>query len=70
MFNPTRAREEREEEEARVLAAQWGSTPERAKEIVKRTKEEKDLDFQVQEQVVGDARGARGEGMIVSRISV
>lgn len=70
MFNPTRAREEREEEEARALAAQWGSTPERAKEIVKKTIDDKDLSFQVQEQVVGDARGTREGGMIVSRFSV
>lgn len=46
-FNPARAREEREEEEARALAAQWGSTPQRAKEVIRRTKEDKDLSFQV-----------------------
>ncbi|CAB1111382.1 unnamed protein product [Ectocarpus sp. CCAP 1310/34] len=46
VFNPTRAREEREEEEARALAAQWGSTPERAKEIVSKTIDDKDLSFQ------------------------
>lgn len=46
-FNPARARAEREEEEARALAAQWGSTPERAKELIKRTKGDEDLSFQV-----------------------
>eukprot|EP00903_Cladosiphon_okamuranus_P011300 g10655.t1 len=45
-FNPARARAEQEEEEARALAAKWGSTPERAKEVLKRTKEGEDLSFQ------------------------
>lgn len=46
-FNPVRARQAQEEEETRVLAAQWGSTPERAKEIMKTTQADKDMSFQV-----------------------
>ncbi len=46
-FNPARARAEREEQEARALAARWGSTPEKAKEVMKKTAEDKDLSFEV-----------------------
>lgn len=55
-FNPARARAEREEEEARALAVQWGSTPERAKEVIKRTKEDRDLSFQVGVGIIGARR--------------
>lgn len=35
---------------------QWGSTPERAKEVIKRTKEDKDLSFQVGVGIIGARR--------------
>lgn len=47
MFNPAKAKEKEEQEEANRLASEWGSTPERAKEVVKKTKGEEDLSFQV-----------------------
>ncbi|CAM9463272.1 unnamed protein product [Scytosiphon promiscuus] len=50
-FNPVRAREAREEEEARALASQWGSTPDRAKEIMRKTQADKELDFQELERI-------------------
>lgn len=47
MFNPARAREKEEQEEAGRLASEWGSTPERAREVMKKTQGEDDLSFQV-----------------------
>lgn len=47
MFNPAKAKEKEEQEEADRLASEWGSTPERAKEVMKKTKGEEDLSFQV-----------------------
>lgn len=46
MFNPAKAKEREEQEEANRLASELGSTPERAKEVVQKIKEE-DLSFQV-----------------------
>ena len=46
-FNPRRAKEKEEEEEVRRMAAQWGSTPEKAREVLTKTSSKEDLSFQV-----------------------
>ena len=46
-FNPARARIKEEEEEAERLASEWGSTPDKAKDVIEKTKGDKDLSFQV-----------------------
>ena len=46
-FNPARAKAQEEEEEAQRLASEWGSTPDKAKAVMEKTKSDKDLSFQV-----------------------
>lgn len=46
-YNPARAREKEEEEEAERLASEWGSTPDKAKDVIAKTRGDKDLSFQV-----------------------
>lgn len=46
-YNPARAREKEEEEEAEKLASEWGSTPDKAKDVMQKTRGDKDLSFQV-----------------------
>lgn len=46
-FNPTRAREKEDEEEAKRLSMEWGSTPEKTRDVMEKTKAGHDLSFQV-----------------------
>lgn len=47
VYNPVKAKQLEEEEEAVALAAEWGSTPERVREILRQTEGEEDMSFQV-----------------------
>lgn len=46
-FNPRRVREKEQEEEVKRMATHLGSTPEKAREVLEKTKRNKDLSFQV-----------------------
>lgn len=47
VYNPVRARRQAEEAEATKLAAEWGSTPEQAREIIHQSKKFEDMSFKV-----------------------